>query len=36
MQLFREKYSPKISARFSLKDTNLNDGLLNIVLRTHF
>ena len=32
LKQFREKYSPKISVRFSLKDTTLNDGLLNISL----
>ena len=29
---FREKYAPKISVRFSLKDTTLNGDLLNISL----
>ena len=32
LKQFREKYSPKISVRFSLKDTYLNDDLLNISL----
>ncbi|MDR2411228.1 MAG: DUF4143 domain-containing protein [Candidatus Peribacteria bacterium] len=36
LKLFREKYSPKISVKFSLKDTKLNDDLLNIALYHSF
>jgi predicted AAA+ superfamily ATPase len=36
LKLFREKYSPKISVRFSLKDTKLDGGLLNIALYHSF
>ena len=32
LKQFREKYSPKISIRFSLKETKLDDDLLNISL----
>ncbi|MDR0970392.1 MAG: AAA family ATPase [Lentimicrobiaceae bacterium] len=32
LKQFRDKYSPKISVRFSLKDTRLDDDLLNISL----
>ncbi|KAA6332594.1 hypothetical protein EZS27_018912 [termite gut metagenome] len=32
LKQFREKYAPKISVRFSLKDTNLDGNLLNISL----
>jgi predicted AAA+ superfamily ATPase len=32
LKQFREKYLPKISVRFSLKDTKLDDNLLNISL----
>jgi hypothetical protein len=32
LKLFRETYSPKISVRFSLKNTRIDDGLLNISL----
>ena len=32
LKQFREKYAPKISVRFSLKETKLDDGLLNIAL----
>ena len=32
LKQFREKYLPKISVRFSLKETKLDDNLLNISL----
>ena len=32
LKQFREKYSPKISVRFSLKETRLDGNLLNISL----
>jgi predicted AAA+ superfamily ATPase len=32
LQIFRETYSPKISIRFSLKNTKLDEGLQNICL----
>ncbi|MDR3245350.1 MAG: AAA family ATPase [Prevotellaceae bacterium] len=36
LKIFREKYSPKLSVRFSLRDTKYNDGLLNITLSHSF
>jgi predicted AAA+ superfamily ATPase len=36
LRIFREKYSPKISVRFSLKDTRLDNDILNISLRYSF
>ena len=36
LKLFRETYSPKISLRFSLKNTQLNNDLLNISLFSIF
>ena len=32
LKVFKNTYSPKISVRFSLKNTQLDDGLLNIIL----
>jgi predicted AAA+ superfamily ATPase len=32
LKIYREKYSPKISVRFSLKDTRLDNDILNISL----
>ncbi|MDR3266043.1 MAG: DUF4143 domain-containing protein [Tannerella sp.] len=32
LKFFRAKYAPKLSVRFSLKDTELDNGLLNITL----
>ncbi|MDR1884307.1 MAG: ATP-binding protein [Prevotella sp.] len=32
LKMFRENYSPKVSVRFSLKDTKLDDDLLNVSL----
>lgn len=32
LKLFREKYQPKIAIRFSLKNTKLDNGMLNIAL----
>jgi hypothetical protein len=32
LKIFRETYSPRISIRFSLKNTRLDDGLQNISL----
>jgi predicted AAA+ superfamily ATPase len=36
LKIFREKYSPKISIRFSLKDTRLDNDILNISLFKSF
>jgi len=36
LKQFREKYSPKISIRFSLKNTRLDNDLLNISLFSIF
>jgi len=36
LKVFREKYSPKISVRFSMKGTRLDDDLQNISLRNIF
>jgi hypothetical protein len=36
LKLFRETYSPKISIRFSLKNTRLNNGVQNISLFSIF
>ncbi|HPW66705.1 MAG TPA: AAA family ATPase [Salinivirgaceae bacterium] len=36
LRIFREKYNPKISIRFSLKDLEYNEGLLNIPLYYSF
>jgi predicted AAA+ superfamily ATPase len=36
LKLFRDKYKPKISVRFSLMNSKYNDGLLNISLEHSF
>jgi hypothetical protein len=36
LKLFRETYSPKISIRFSLRNTRLDNGLQNISLFSVF
>ncbi|GHV64411.1 hypothetical protein FACS1894199_02600 [Bacteroidia bacterium] len=36
LKIFREKYSPKISVRFSLKNTRIDNDLLNISLFSVF
>jgi predicted AAA+ superfamily ATPase len=36
LKIFREKYSPKMSVRFSLKDTRLDNDILNIALYYSF
>jgi predicted AAA+ superfamily ATPase len=36
LKVFREKYSPEISVRFSLRDTKVDNGLLNITLYHSF
>ena len=35
-KVYRERYEPKLSVRFSLKDLLYNDGLLNIPLTEAF
>jgi predicted AAA+ superfamily ATPase len=36
LRVFRDKYNPKLSVRFSLKDLQYNEGLLNIPLYMSF